>query len=262
MEYVYISGLQLPVYGLCVLAGIFLSAITILFRCTKSELGETYLTFLCSLVGLYVGAKLLYFVTIAPWLWEHRREIFADEELLAGLFSAGFVFYGGLIGALAGAAIYCKAMKLRFLSTLDSIIPCAAIGQAAGRIGCSIAGCCYGIPWDGPLAITYSPGSPGPSGIPLFPVQPLESALLLLVFIALMILGRRKEGFSTGLYLICSAVIRFFLEFFRGDAERGSLLGISTSQWIALILLPAGIILLVRAVSKKEHVKKAVPASK
>lgn len=251
MEYVTIFGRPFPIYGLCVLAGILLAAASILVRGRKEDRDLDYLTFLCACVGLFVGAKLLYLTTIAPQLWEHR-ELLRDPEFRESLLTGGFVFYGGLIGAIAGIVIYCRAMKRRFLTVLDTLIPCAAIGQAAGRVGCHLVGCCYGVPYSGPLAVTYPAGEHVMGGIPLFPVQLTESALLLVIFIVLMALGRRREGFASGLYLVCSAVTRFFLEFVRGDAERGIFLGLATSQWIALlILLPLGIFLIARSARRK-----------
>jgi phosphatidylglycerol:prolipoprotein diacylglycerol transferase len=251
MEYVTIFGRPFPIYGLCVLAGILLAAATILVRGRKEERDLDFLTFLCACVGLYVGAKLLYLITIAPRLIE-RPELLRDPEFVESIVSGGFVFYGGLIGAVAGIAIYCRAMKRRFLAVLDTLIPCAAIGQAAGRVGCHLVGCCYGVPYSGPLAVTYPVGEHVMGGIPLFPVQLAESALLVVIYIVLMLLGRRREGFASGLYLVCSAVTRFLLEFARGDAERGIFLGLATSQWIALlILLPLGIFLIARSARRK-----------
>lgn len=249
MEFVTILGNPYPVYGLCILAGIILAALTILVRSRRGEWEKHYIAFLCALAGLLVGSKLLYLVTIADRLWEHRAELLRPE-MIKSLLVGGFVFYGGLIGAIAAIAIYCRAARLRFLTTLDALIPCAAIAQAAGRVGCRIVGCCHGIPWDGPFAVTYPEGLHAPAGIPLFPVQLAESAALVVIYIVLMLTGRRREGFSSGLYLICSAVTRFLLEFVRGDAERGTLCGLATSQWIALIMLPVGIALLVRSVRK------------
>lgn len=251
MEYVTVFGLKLPIYGLCVLAGILLAALALLVRGEKKERDLDYLTFLCGCVGLYIGAKLLYLITVAPELWAHR-ELLRDPEFVESLITGGFVFYGGLLGGIAGIAIYCKCMKRRFIKTLDTLVPCFAIGQAAGRVGCNFVGCCYGVPYDGPLARVYPVGEHAMGGVPLFPVQLTEAAILLVVFIVLMALGRRREGFASGLYLVLSAVTRFLLEFLRGDAERGILFGLATSQWIALlILLPLGILLIVRSARLK-----------
>ncbi len=86
----------------------------------------------------------------------------------------------------------------------------------------------------------------GLGSVSRFPVQLLEALINLILFIILFLYAKkpRKDGSLLGIYLICYSLLRFSLEFLRGDVERGILLGISTSQWISLLLIPAGIFLL------------------
>ena len=116
-----------------------------------------------------------------------------------------------------------------------------------GRLGCFAAGCCYGRPADVPWAVTfhdeYATRVVGtPLDTPLHPTQIYESLACLLIFGVLVAIAARGSG-STGrspsAYVVLYAVARFVIEFFRGDAARGTVLGgaLSTSQFIAILMV-------------------------
>ncbi len=124
--------------------------------------------------------------------------------------------------------------------------PAIALGQAIGRIGCFMAGDDYGSPTHLPWAVTFTHPDAAeiggaPLGVPLHPVQLYESLICLAIFFFLVWMTRRKrfDGQIILLYSGLYAVARFLLEFVRGDADRGFLLGglLSTSQFIALAVL-------------------------
>ncbi|HIZ55462.1 MAG TPA: prolipoprotein diacylglyceryl transferase, partial [Firmicutes bacterium] len=194
-------------------------------------------------IGLMIGGKILYLLTILPTLWNHRDQITEPLELIQDLLLGGFVFYGGLCGALAGILLYARQFHLDAFRLLDLLTPVIPLVHAVGRVGCFCAGCCYGRPVDPPFGVYFEASLTAPHDMALFPVQLLESALNLLLFGILLFLGRkpRKKGTLLGLYLSLYAVLRFGLEFLRYDAERGSFLFLSTSQWISLFLLPVGL---------------------
>jgi phosphatidylglycerol:prolipoprotein diacylglycerol transferase len=113
-----------------------------------------------------------------------------------------------------------------------------------GRIGCFLTGCCYGKETHLPIGILFHHSSVAPNGVALFPTQLLEAGFEGVMACFLVYAFYRKKALSKGLlrnplyvYLISYAVFRFFLEFFRGDAVRGMLFGLSTSQWISLIVI-------------------------
>jgi phosphatidylglycerol:prolipoprotein diacylglycerol transferase len=119
--------------------------------------------------------------------------------------------------------------------------PYIALGHAFGRLGCFFAGCCYGAPCSGPVCITFNdPHSLAPLGVPLFPTQLMESGGDLIIFGALIFLRRYKtfDGQLFWLYPLFYSVLRFTVEFFRGDAVRGLYFGglVSTSQIIAVFM--------------------------
>jgi phosphatidylglycerol:prolipoprotein diacylglycerol transferase len=205
-------------------------------------------------VGLLIGAKLLYIITLIPPLVTHWRQVSQNPAPLVPLLVGGFVFYGGLLGAVAGIYIYCRRYRLAFLSMMDIITPSIPIIHGFGRLGCFFAGCCYGIPYSGPGHIIFPHSGIAPGGIALFPTQLLESGMNFLAGVLLLLYAKpgRRPGKVSGIYIVYYAVTRFLIEFLRGDAGRGFLFGISTSQWISIVLLPFGIRLLLR---KKTGVK-------
>ena len=110
--------------------------------------------------------------------------------------------------------------------------------HAFGRIGCFLAGCCYGIPYCGYFNVVFPKNSFAPQGINLFPIQLCEAFfLILLSFFLLYLTLKNKSRHMVLIYLFCYSIIRFILEFLRYDSARGKVLFFSTSQWISLIIL-------------------------
>jgi phosphatidylglycerol:prolipoprotein diacylglycerol transferase len=125
------------------------------------------------------------------------------------------------------------------------VAPGIALGHVTGRLGCLAAGCCYGKPTDVPWAIVFSnplaAANVGtPLGIPLHPTQLYEAGTELLILVCLLATERRGRPFAGRtfwLYMLLYAVSRFVIEFYRGD-PRGMVWGVTTSQFISLILGP------------------------
>ena len=186
-----------------------------------------------------VGAKLLYYITILD-------EIIKNPRLLLD-FANGFVVYGGIIGGILAAMIYCRVKKLPFLKYFDLLMPSVALAQGFGRIGCFLAGCCYGKETESMIGIVFHDSAYAPNGVSLLPTQLISSGLNFLHFVLLVWLTKKKKGDGqiAGLYLVLYSVGRFILEFFRGDLIRGSVGGLSTSQFIAIFVCLAGVILIV-----------------
>src|SRR5262245_56733476 len=191
------------------------------------------------LIGGLVGAKLM--LVVVEWSFYVRN----PRELLS-LFQSGGVFYGGLLGALPVVWWYARRHSLEGWHTADVLAPGVAIGQVIGRLGCFSAGCCYGRPTSVPWAVTfrdpYATRAVGtPLDIPLHPTQLYESLSVFLLFLVLLWLAGHKRfaGQVTLVYLFGYAVIRFVIEFYRGDAARGTVLGgwVSTSQFIAILVV-------------------------
>jgi phosphatidylglycerol:prolipoprotein diacylglycerol transferase len=192
------------------------------------------------LIAGLIGAKVL--LVVVEWSYYARN----PRELLSILQSGG-VFYGGLIGAFPVAWWYARKHGLPPWRTGDVLAPAVAIGQAIGRLGCFCAGCCYGRPADVPWAVTFRDAYASRTvGTPLdtsvHPTQIYESIACLAIFLVLVRMARSKrfDGQVTLSYVLLYAVVRFVIEFFRGDAVRGTVFGIlSTSQFIAMLMAVA-----------------------
>lgn len=249
LPYFQIGSYQLPTYGLTILIGFALGILVAVKRPAISGLqrDDIFYSFLYGAIGTVVGAKLLYLAITLPVMMRSASFVFSWDTIVE-LLRYGFVFYGGVIGAILGFFLYAKQYKLQFFPLLENAVPSIPLIHSIGRIGCFLAGCCYGKPMEPPWGVYFNPESVAPCGVALFPVQLLESGINLVLFFLLFAYSRkpRREGQILGFYLAFYAVERFFLEYLRYDEIRGIFWGLSTSQWISLILLPVGLYLLLR----------------
>ena len=230
-------------YGLMIGIGIIAAYLTAEYRAKKRKMGNEDTIFflvLWCVIGGMIGAKLLYLIT-------QYREILSDPSSIISELVNGFVVYGGILGGILTGWIYCRIKKLPFLKYFDLTMPSIALAQGFGRIGCFLAGCCYGRETDSPIGITFTNSDFAPNGVSLIPTQLISSALDFLHFGVLLFLARKckADGQVAGFYLIFYSAGRFILEFFRGDLERGSVGMLSTSQFISIFTFAAGIIMVV-----------------
>ncbi|HDZ76849.1 MAG TPA: prolipoprotein diacylglyceryl transferase [Candidatus Omnitrophica bacterium] len=154
---------------------------------------------LISLIAGVAGARLLFIIMNIDIFISSPKEIIMFQH-------GGLVWYGGLISALISGFSYLKLKKQDILGVLDLMAPYLALGQAIGRIGCLLNGCCFGKFW--PLYNT------------LYPTQAISSLSMLVIFFTLKTVERRNpsKGKIFILYLICYSMARFFIEFLRGDS--------------------------------------------
>jgi len=197
------------------------------------------------IIAALVGAKLLLLATDFTYFRTH------PEDLLA-LARSGGVFYGGLIGAVLVAFWYIKRHGLPLWTTCDMFAPGIALGHVIGRLGCLMAGCCYGRPTSVPWAITFTDPFAAsnvgtPLNVPLHPTQLYEAGAELLILGVLLATERRGRPFpgrTFWSYILLYSISRFIIEFYRGD-DRGLIMGVSTSQFISLILAPLSVVMLI-----------------
>ena len=167
---------------------------------------------------------------------------------------SGFVFYGGLIFGLIFVFLAGKIHKIPAGIYVRKFIFLIPFMHSFGRVGCFMAGCCYGIPYDGIGAVVFPEGSYAIPGIKLFPVQLVESACLMIIAFAILYLQMKKQWYYTvETYLILYAILRFCLENLRYDAERGYYAGLSTSQWISIGFLVAAMVSVVWQKKRKNQ---------
>ena len=171
-------------------------------------------------------------------------ESFLADPLGTFISGNGFVVYGGIIGGVAGAFLYCKKKGHDFLRYFDLIMPSIALAQGFGRIGCFLAGCCYGMETDLPVGVVFTHSELAPNGVKLIPTQLMSSAGDFIIAIVLIILAKKitEKGKIGILYVILYSLGRFAVEFLRNDA-RGSIGALSTSQFISIFTFIAGVII-------------------
>ena len=197
------------------------------------------------IIAALIGAKLLLLVVDFD---QFRR---SPAELLS-LARSGGVFYGGLILAVLVAFWYIAKHKMPFWTTTDVFAPGIALGHVTGRLGCFAAGCCYGRPTNLPWGITFhnplAAANVGtPLGVALHPTQLYEAGAELLILLILLFTEKRGKpyaGRTFWAYMLMYAISRYIIEIYRGD-PRGEMFGMSTSQFISVILAPLSVAMLV-----------------
>ncbi len=199
----------------------------------------------------FAGGKLLYIITDLP-------DIISGKYTWRDL-SNGFVVYGGIIMALIVALIFCRKKKIDYGAMGDVIATSTALVQGFGRIGCFLAGCCYGMETKSWFHVTFTHSDYAPNNVPLIPTQLISSAANFLNFAVLMVAMKKckKPGQVFALYLINYRIGRFIIEFFRGDLIRGQVGVLSTSQFISIFILAFGIWFYFYNTKRKAEIKKA-----
>ena len=248
-------------YGL-LLAIAFLVGLYVMARQATSDgldKNRVYDLGLWVLAASLIGSKLLMVMTEWDAYQGDWRQLLSLDFL-----RSGGVFYGGFIGAVIASVIVMRIYKLPWWRTADAFAPGIAIGQAIGRLGCFSAGCCWGKPTTGFCGVHFTEKGHEITGVPLkvgdladasqreiwtqklgslaaplhlHPVQLYEVAATLVIFVLLLMLAKRRKfhGQIVLAYALLYALARFTIEFWRDD-PRGGLLGVSTSQFIAIII--------------------------
>ncbi len=209
------------------------------------------------ILGAILGARILYVITF----W---REEFSGRPPLEMLmvWRGGLVYYGGLIGASLAFILYARLKKLPLWKGADILTPSIALGYVFGRIGCLMNGCCFGRTCELPWAVRFPNqsfawkqqnalglvGTSEPS-LPVHPTQVYEALLNLVLYAVLAWLYRRKkfDGQVFATYLVSYAVLRSFVEMFRGDypSYQHYLGGWATpAHLVSIATLAAGAVLL------------------
>lgn len=165
--------------------GIVSSCIIAYLRAKKQKLDTNNLLiiFACSIgIGL-LGAKLLYIIiSYSP------KEIInlISKGSFEFLIQGGLVYYGGLIGGIIAAYVSTIILKESPDKVISAVVPCIPLGHAWGRLGCLLAGCCYGCEYVGVFAVTLEINGAATS---TFPIQATESILNFLLFLCWFVLG-------------------------------------------------------------------------
>jgi len=243
--FIHVFGLKIPSYGL-MMAIAFITAIVFSYiRAKKAGKNpDTILDLAIAAIILGLGSAYLLYIFVTYPLSEIWNSIKSGS--FAVFKDGGLVFYGGVIGGALAVIGYLKLIKKeRVWDYAAIIVPTIPLAHALGRVGCFLAGCCYGKCVHTPISVIYeNPIGGAPVGVPVFPIQLVEAACNIVVFVILMLyVGKKlKRGSVLFLYMILYGIERFVLEYFRYDEIRGIFLGLSTSQWISIAMVIIGVI--------------------
>lgn len=239
-----IFGRTFSIYTILALAGILAALFTMYRLAVRDKLDEIEMIILALLcfAGSFLGGTLLFGLVNYRMIvdlirnWEQIdsfKDFFGYMQAIFG----GSVFYGGLLGILLVSWIYRKKRRLSVRYS-DAVAIGVPVFHFFGRIGCFLGGCCYGVECGFGFVYHHSL-APDANGVRRFPVQLLEAAFNLCLALVLYVLFRKKklQGRLINVYLYAYPTVRFLDEFLRGDTYRGLWWGLSTSQWISLLLI-------------------------
>ncbi len=206
-------------YGFCIAAGAVLGATYMAWQGKKqfgTTLDQSNTLFLILVIGGITGGKLFMIFEAPGYYLSHLRSLIS---------SSGFVFYGAFLTCVPLMLWFFKKHHIPLWAMLDIMAIVTLILHGCGRVGCFMAGCCYGketTAWWG-VVFTDPLCQAQPLHTPLHPSQLYEAGWIATILIALLLLkGRRQfEGQLFLLYLIAYAAGRGILELFRGDLDRG-----------------------------------------
>jgi len=257
-----IFGRQIYTYGFFIVIGAVAAWLLLRLLAGKENKDVSPGFFMCVCGGL-IGALALRPLMKIPEVilhWEQFRQM--PVEVFFAYFFGEIVFYGGLIGGVTALLLFCRRFKIPVLPMSDLFAPALALAHGIGRIGCYMGGCCYGIPVSPthPFAVVFSPSPAAapltaapiviaaPIGVPLLGIQLIEAACLILLAAILAITYKKttRAGLTVCLYGLLYSVLRFVLEFYRGDMIRGVYGWFSTSQYISIALFAVSLALLIR----------------
>ncbi|MCD8327921.1 MAG: prolipoprotein diacylglyceryl transferase [Ruminococcus sp.] len=262
-----IFGRQIGTYSVIALVGMFVSFFTAFFVSKRREkiAYEDYIILcLFTVGGLFLGSHIVFGLTNLRFAKALIDSVIGLDfstalTIFINMFG-GMVFYGGFLGACFGVFLYTKIFKtINRPLAFDMLSIAIPLFHVFGRVGCFFGGCCYGIEWSWGFKITNNTVNPDINGVTRIPVQLIEAGCNLLIFLVILYLFRKgiMEGKLIYVYMLVYPVVRFILEFFRGDEIRGELFALSTSQWISIILFMFSVARLLQMKYSSENSKSA-----
>jgi phosphatidylglycerol:prolipoprotein diacylglycerol transferase len=262
LQGIFPSQVTIYSYGALIALGAFLG-----YMYTSIKAGKKFglshetvqLFVILVIIAAVVGGKFF-------MIFEDPKDFAGDPGSLLTDFGSGFVFYGSLIFAIPTIIIFLKVKKIPVWPFLDVVAILTTIVHAFGRMGCFMAGCCYGVPHDTFPSVTFShPKSQAePLDTPLHPTQLYSAFSIALIGMFLVWYEKRKrfDGELMLLYIMLYAIARSVIEIFRGDIQRGYVIEglLSNSQFISLLMFTAAAWMYNR-MWKKQQLRNKIRAS-
>jgi phosphatidylglycerol:prolipoprotein diacylglycerol transferase len=243
-------GLRIHSYGVMILLACTGALWMTIWRARREglETGVVYELAVWLFLGGVLGARALFVIT-------HPEVVHSVLDLIRS-WQGGNVFYGCIMGGLAGSLFYWKRRPFPFWSMADAVAPALAVGITLGRIGCFLAGCCFGRRCDLPWAVQFPRGSTAwlgqvdegilaPATDLTLPVHPTQlyaafAGVVILACLCVYFPHRRRDGEVMALLMVLYAMTRWPIESLRGD-EPAIFAGITLSQNISVGLFFLGL---------------------
>lgn len=226
---------KIPLYGIFIIIAI-LSGLLVVFKNAKHLNLKTE-----EIIGLlvYIGLGAIFGAKYFTFLTNPKRFNGIFEFTKVGLSS-----YGAVIGIIILLFLFSKQYKKSFKNLIYILLPSIPLMYGIGKIGCFLAGCCYGIEYNGPLSVSYNYSYSAPKGISLFPIQLLESIIFIAIFIYTYnkIIKRKPNNIIVGQTFVICGVSKFSLDYLR-MSHMGKLFSINQLVSVAFILIGLFLIL-------------------
>ena len=212
----------------------------ILFWCYRKKYNLskafTYDIFILACISIAVG---IIFAVLFQLLF---------DAIKGAIRGTAMTFYGGLVGGVISFIIgYFLVIKKQykeanFFTDIVPIAPaCITIAHGFGRIGCFMAGCCYGVETDSWLGVQFPHLSHA-----VYPTQLFEAIFLIILSAFLFYIAiKKRSAYTLPLYLLSYGIFRFCLEFLRGDNRGAFLSSLSPSQWFSVVAVISSIIVFI-----------------
>ncbi|MFH1799176.1 MAG: prolipoprotein diacylglyceryl transferase [Candidatus Omnitrophota bacterium] len=225
-----IGSFTLYSYGVFVAFGFLLGSSLILRQAKKKgfDSGSISDCLTAVLIGGLLGGRLLFVLINWQQYSQNILRIFM-------IYEGGLAVQGAVVMGILSVALISHIRKLSFWKVSDLIAPYVALGQAMGRIGCFLNGCCYGKPIESGIGVTLRGES-----FRRIPTQIYSSIGLFFIFILLLWI-RKKHSFDGRIfivYIMLYSGFRFFMDFLRGD-ELALIYGVKLSQAIGALMFAA-----------------------
>ena len=201
-------------------------------------------------IGGILGSRLLHIIDRWDYYYYHPEQLFNF---------AGLAIWGAVLGGLLAVMIYCLVKRTSFWQLGDTIAPGAIMGQAIGRVGCLLNGCCYGLTCEQPFGIVYhNPESYAPQGIPLYPTQIFHIIWNLIGFGILWALRKKlkPDGALFLVWLIFFGVGDFVIRYFRESEP--FLFNLPEAQVVDILIVVIALIILILKYVRYKPVQPAV----
>lgn len=231
---------KIPLYGILVVSGI-LSGLYIIYKNIKTlnyKKEENYGLILYILLGTLFGAK---YFTLLTNFNKYKNNIDFNK--------IGLSSYGAAIGIIILLIIFAKQYKKNFKELINNILPAIPLMYGISKIGCFLAGCCYGIKYNGPLSITYKYSLSAPKNISLLPIQIIETITFILIY--LYTSKKKKENKNIiGITLLLCGLSKFLLDYLRMNHINKIL---TVNQIVSIPFIIIGLILYFTLNQSKVH---------